>query len=153
MRDHTLKGKAINDEEGEEPEPLDPQLQKEIEELVKIQDSGVGSVILKDFQKKKKSGPSALDPRSASRTPSASKEPHYRTRYESPVFACRYFFDLWIHLAQNVQYCRFVLYNKLLYNFISQNNCVLIGISCRDVFEFLFKKVSLYNTKHFQVMM
>ena len=29
-----------------------------------------------------------LDPRSASRTPSAAKEPHYKTRYDSPVYAC-----------------------------------------------------------------
>lgn len=33
---------------------------------------------------------SHMDPRNASRTPSASKEPTYRLRYQSPVNACKF---------------------------------------------------------------
>ena len=46
-------------------------------------------VILHDLVKKRQHAP-ILDPRSASRTPSAKKEPSYKTRYESPIFACKY---------------------------------------------------------------
>lgn len=52
--------------------------------------SGLGSVILKDIKeevKYKKWKQQNLDPRNASRTPSASKEPVYRLRYESPIGA------------------------------------------------------------------
>jgi len=66
---------------------VDPQLDKDIEELSKLRESGAASVILKDLQRKKTEEP-VLDPRSASRTPSAAAEPPYRTRYESPIFAC-----------------------------------------------------------------
>ena len=45
-------------------------------------------VILSDLKKKAAEPPPLIDVISASRTPSASKEPHYRTRYESHVFAC-----------------------------------------------------------------
>ena len=50
----------------------------------------IGKVILKDLEKKRAESPT-LDPRSASRTPAADREPHYKTRYESPIFACEYF--------------------------------------------------------------
>jgi actin-binding LIM protein len=68
---------------------VEEKLKKEEAELMKM-NSGLGSVILKDikeqvkFQKWKQSN---LDPRNASRTPSASKEPVYRLRYESPLGA------------------------------------------------------------------
>ncbi|XP_029726613.2 actin-binding LIM protein 2 isoform X4 [Aedes albopictus] len=65
-------------------------LQKEEEELSKLKSSGMGKVILKDLQEHKKYEHwkrENLDPRNASRTPSASKEPTYRLRYESPVGA------------------------------------------------------------------
>nr|XP_029711994.1 actin-binding LIM protein 3-like isoform X3 [Aedes albopictus] len=65
-------------------------LQKEEEELSKLKSSGMGKVILKDLQEHKKYEHwkrENLDPRNASRTPSASKEPNYRLRYESPVGA------------------------------------------------------------------
>ncbi|XP_058466451.1 actin-binding LIM protein 3 isoform X1 [Malaya genurostris] len=65
-------------------------LRKEEEELSKLKSSGMGKVILKDLQEHKKYETwkrENLDPRNASRTPSASKEPNYRLRYESPVGA------------------------------------------------------------------
>lgn len=52
--------------------------------------SGMGAVILKDLKehaKYRKWKASHIDPRNASRTPSASKEPLYRLRYESPIGA------------------------------------------------------------------
>jgi len=67
---------------------VDPQLEKDIEELSKLRESGAASVILRDLQRKK-TEESVLDPRSASRTPSAAAEPPYRPRYESPIFACK----------------------------------------------------------------
>lgn len=65
-------------------------LRKDEEELTKLKSSGMGKVILKDLQEQKKYETwkrENLDPRNASRTPSASKEPTYRLRYESPVGA------------------------------------------------------------------
>lgn len=64
-------------------------LKREEEELTKI-NSGMGAVILKDLkeqQKYRKWKQQHMDPRNASRTPSASKEPVYRLRYESPIGA------------------------------------------------------------------
>lgn len=64
-------------------------MKKEEEELSKIQ-KGMGGVFLKDLQenaKKQKLRQSQLDPRNASRTPSASKEPIYKLRYESAMGA------------------------------------------------------------------
>lgn len=57
-------------------------MKKEEEELKKI-NSGLGAVILKDIkatQKVRKWKQSHLDPRNASRTPSAKREPTYRLR-------------------------------------------------------------------------
>lgn len=57
-------------------------LKKEEEELKKM-NSAMGAVILKDIketQKVRKWKQSHLDPRNASRTPSANKEPVYRLR-------------------------------------------------------------------------
>jgi len=77
------------DKENEEvPAKVDPQMERDIEELSKLRESGAASVILKDLQRRK-SEEHVLDPRSASRTPNASIEPPYRTRYESPIFACK----------------------------------------------------------------
>lgn len=64
-------------------------LKKEEEELKKI-NTGMSAVILKDLKehaKYRKWKQSHIDPRNASRTPSASKEPMYRLRYESPIGA------------------------------------------------------------------
>lgn len=59
---------------------------KEIEELSKMRDSGAAAVILKDLKKKRAESPT-LDPRNASRTPSAAVEPLHKPRYETPYFA------------------------------------------------------------------
>ncbi|XP_065092231.1 actin-binding LIM protein 2 isoform X2 [Ochlerotatus camptorhynchus] len=82
--DHHAKNKEHKDNRAE------ILLQKEEEELSKLKSSGMGKVILKDLQEHKKYEHwkrENLDPRNASRTPSASKEPTYRLRYESPVGA------------------------------------------------------------------
>lgn len=71
-----------NEDEGK----ADPKVEKEIQELSKMSDSGAAMMILEGL-KKKKQEPVNLDPRSASRTPSASFEPPFRTRYESSIFA------------------------------------------------------------------
>ncbi|XP_015038868.1 actin-binding LIM protein 3 isoform X1 [Drosophila pseudoobscura] len=75
-------GNAKNDEEQR-------RLQREAAELEKL-NSGIGSVIAKDLKehaKHRKWKQNNLDPRNASRTPSASKEPLYKLRYESPIGA------------------------------------------------------------------
>jgi len=59
---------------------------KEIEELSKMKDSGAAAVILRDLRKKRSESPT-LDPRNASRTPSAAVEPPNKPRYETPYFA------------------------------------------------------------------
>ncbi|RZC35201.1 actin-binding LIM protein 3, partial [Asbolus verrucosus] len=67
----------------------DLKLKKEEEELSKIS-SGIGKVFLKNVQDREKLRQwkaANLDPRNASRTPSANKEPSYRLRYESPIGA------------------------------------------------------------------
>ncbi|KAL5282961.1 ABLIM3 family protein [Megaselia abdita] len=64
-------------------------LKKEAEKLEKL-NSGIGSAIAKDLKehaKYRKWKQQHLDPRNASRTPSASKEPVYKLRYESPIGA------------------------------------------------------------------
>lgn len=86
--------KGVSDDEDETDnkangEVDDKRLKKEAEELEKL-NSGIGSVILKDLKehaKYRKWKQQNLDPRNASRTPSASKEPVYRLRYESPIGA------------------------------------------------------------------
>lgn len=68
---------------------LSSRLKKEEQELAKIQ-NGMGGVFLKDLKesaKKEKWRQNNIDPRNASRTPSANKEPIYKLRYESAVGA------------------------------------------------------------------
>ena len=77
------------DDDADLRDRIDPRIEKEIEHLSKMSDSGVACVILEDLRKKRLRDPPALDPRSSSRTPSASTEPPYKTRYESSVYACR----------------------------------------------------------------
>lgn len=80
------------DEEEEASEEIfeeDPQLKKEEEELSKIA-TGIGKVFLKTVKEREKYRAwkmTHVDPRNASRTPSASKEPTYRLRYDNPVNA------------------------------------------------------------------
>lgn len=67
----------------------DPQLKKEEEELSKIA-TGIGKVFLKEVREREKLRAwksSHLDPRNASRNPSAKKELHHRLRYDNPVNA------------------------------------------------------------------
>lgn len=67
----------------------DDKLKKEENELSKIA-SGIGKVFLKNVQEREKFKQwkaANLDPRNASRTPSANKEPHYRLRYDNPIGA------------------------------------------------------------------
>lgn len=69
--------------------PEGEKMSREMEQLSKMTDSGTAAVILKDLKKKKVESPT-LDPRNASRTPSASVEPLQKPRYETPYFACKY---------------------------------------------------------------
>ena len=65
----------------------DPQLKKEEEELSKIA-TGIGKVFLKEIREREKIRASRLiDPRNASRNPSARKELRSHLRYENPVNA------------------------------------------------------------------
>ena len=103
VRDHSHRsavrgGEKLSSVNGEDKENIndipnghiaDPKMEREIQELSKLPDSGAAKVILEQL-KKKKLEPTLLDPRSASRTPNAAKEPPYKTRYESPIFACRF---------------------------------------------------------------
>ncbi|XP_021936702.1 actin-binding LIM protein 3 isoform X4 [Zootermopsis nevadensis] len=67
----------------------DKKLKKEEEELSKIA-TGIGKVFLQNVREREKLRQwklAHIDPRNASRTPSAAHEPVYRLRYESPVNA------------------------------------------------------------------
>lgn len=65
------------------------QMAKEITELSKMTDSGAAAIVLRDLRKKRSESPT-LDPRNASRTPSAAVEPSNKPRYRTPYFACMY---------------------------------------------------------------
>ncbi|XP_059616393.1 actin-binding LIM protein 1 isoform X2 [Phlebotomus argentipes] len=90
----SYKGVPVSDDEDETDATAAvnskaERLKKEEEELAKM-NSGMGAVILKDLKehaRHTKWKQQHLDPRNASRTPSASKEPLYKLRYESPVGA------------------------------------------------------------------
>ncbi|XP_031351586.1 actin-binding LIM protein 3 isoform X2 [Photinus pyralis] len=90
----SYKGVPDSDEEDEvdhsnHVQLKDEQLKKEEHELSKIA-TGIGKVFLKNVherEKLKQWKAAHLDPRNASRTPSASKEPQYKLRYDSPVGA------------------------------------------------------------------
>lgn len=76
-----------NDEN--DPTPDDPKVKKSEAELSKIA-TGIGKVFLHNLKEREKMRQwkmSHLDPRNASRTPSANKEPPLRLRYESPINA------------------------------------------------------------------
>nr|CAD7444958.1 unnamed protein product [Timema bartmani] len=92
----TYKGVPESDDEndqvdGAKNKEIDEvkKLKKEEEELSKIA-TGIGKVFLQNVREREKVRQwklANMDPRNASRTPSASKEPTYRLRYESPVNA------------------------------------------------------------------
>ncbi|XP_013785469.1 actin-binding LIM protein 3-like [Limulus polyphemus] len=76
-------------EDDEELMEEDPQLKREEEELSKIA-TGIGKVFLKTVQEREKIRAwkkTHVDPRNASRTPSASREVAIRLRYNNPVNA------------------------------------------------------------------
>lgn len=83
----SYKGVQTSDDEdqvdkAENVENIEPQLKKEEEELKKI-NSGMSKVILKDIKERQKYKiwkQNNLDPRNASRFPSAMKEPQYKMR-------------------------------------------------------------------------
>ena len=93
------KQENVADEEndGEErsdspPPPINAKLQREIEEISKIEnESSMAAALLNDLKAHQKviSRKLKIDPWKASRTPSANIEPAVRTRYESPINACK----------------------------------------------------------------
>lgn len=80
---------SSDDEETEEP--VDQKLEKSENELKKLSQSGMGQVFLAELEvekeRRKNSKHKLIDPRSAARTPTAKKEPHFRLRYDCPVNA------------------------------------------------------------------
>ncbi|XP_075213733.1 actin binding LIM protein Uncoordinated 115a isoform X3 [Lycorma delicatula] len=90
----TYKGVPDSDEEDtvdgtQKKESTEEKFKKEEQELSKIA-SGIGKVFLQNVREREKIRAwkqQHLDPRNASRTPSAAKEPAYRLRYQSPVNA------------------------------------------------------------------
>ncbi|XP_026814943.1 actin-binding LIM protein 1 isoform X6 [Rhopalosiphum maidis] len=87
--------KGISDDEDEVDQKMnadkaiDPKLKKEEEELSKL-GSGIGKVFLQEVREREKHQKwkvSHMDPRNASRCPSAAREPTYRLRYQSPINA------------------------------------------------------------------
>ena len=74
------------------PPPINAKLQREIDEISKIEnESSMAAVLLNDLKAHQKviSRKLKIDPWKASRTPSANIEPSVRTRFESPVNACK----------------------------------------------------------------
>nr|XP_012141676.1 PREDICTED: actin-binding LIM protein 2 isoform X3 [Megachile rotundata] len=90
----TYKGVPASDDEDEVDnktyiKEVEEKLKKEQDELSKI-DTGIAKVFLQDREKDRENlrhKAANVDPRNASRTPSAAREPTYRLRYESPVGA------------------------------------------------------------------
>ncbi|XP_020707933.1 actin-binding LIM protein 2 isoform X6 [Athalia rosae] len=90
----TYKGVPASDDEDEIDnkgyiQEAEQKLKKEQAELSKI-DTGIAKVFLQDREKDRENlrhRAANVDPRNASRTPSAAREPAYRLRYESPVGA------------------------------------------------------------------
>ncbi|XP_046835097.1 actin-binding LIM protein 3 isoform X8 [Vespa crabro] len=90
----TYKGVPASDDEDEVDnktyiKEVEQKLKKEQDELSKI-DTGIAKVFLQDREKDRENlrhKAANVDPRNASRTPSAAREPTYRLRYESPVGA------------------------------------------------------------------
>jgi len=91
-----LQGVPASDDEDEVDnktyiKEAEQKLKKQQDELNKI-DTGIAKVFLQDREKDRENlrhKAANVDPRNASRTPSAAREPTYRLRYESPVGACK----------------------------------------------------------------
>jgi hypothetical protein len=74
------------------PPPINAKLQREIDEISKIEnESSMAAALLTDLKAHQQviSRKLKIDPWKASRTPSANVEPTMRTRYESPINACK----------------------------------------------------------------
>ncbi|KAI9564637.1 hypothetical protein GHT06_008378 [Daphnia sinensis] len=87
--DRSYEPRDVVDGETDESTPDDPKVKKSEAELSKIA-TGIGKVFLHNLKEREKFRQwkmSHLDPRNASRTPSANKEPPLRLRYESPINA------------------------------------------------------------------
>ena len=88
--------KSRGEEDDEEDEVVeDPKIKREIEELSKFKDeSGIGKVICKELEEAKALPTKLLDPWKASRVPNADHEPKFHTRFQSPMFACEYLYQV-----------------------------------------------------------
>ncbi len=86
---NTTPVESSSESDGED-EPVDEKLDRTENELKKIS-NGMGKVFLQELsverERRKQLRHRMLDPRSAARTPTAKKEPHFRLRYESPINA------------------------------------------------------------------
>lgn len=78
------KSKSLNDLLDDSDRQRQEQIQKELEQ---VGDSALGKEIVR--AELEKAGVENLDPRSASRTPSANKEPTVHPRYENSYYAGR----------------------------------------------------------------
>lgn len=90
-RYYDSKGDLIEELDEVDAEYIDTQLKKEEEELTKIS-TGIGKVFLKTVKEREKVRAyrrANIDPRNASRTPSAKTEIPVKLRYENPVNACK----------------------------------------------------------------
>lgn len=96
IRIFLIQGVPASDDEDEVDnktyiKEAEQKLKKQQDELNKI-DTGIAKVFLQDREKDRENlrhKAANVDPRNASRTPSAAREPTYRLRYESPVGACK----------------------------------------------------------------
>lgn len=83
------RSREINIDDDEDSSTDDPQLRREEEELSKIA-NGIGKIFLQTLKEREKLRAwkkANLDPRNASRTPSATRELPSRLRYENPTGA------------------------------------------------------------------
>lgn len=84
------RGEKDDDDDDDEEVKEDPRIKRELDEIYKIKDeSGIGQVIYRELECIKAKPKQPLDPWKASRAPSAKFEPRYRTRFQSPMFACK----------------------------------------------------------------
>ncbi|XP_057339565.1 actin-binding LIM protein 3 isoform X12 [Microplitis mediator] len=89
VTDGTDRSDRLDGERKNYIKEVEQKLKKEQDELSKI-DTGIAKVFLHDIEKDRENlrhRAANVDPRNASRTPSAAREPTYRLRYESPVGA------------------------------------------------------------------
>lgn len=115
------KSRGEKDEDSDDEAPQeDPKIQREIEELSKFKDtSGIGKIIYKELAERKAQPMKLLDPWKASRVPGADHEPKYCTRYQSPMFACKFrsllcgYMDFYMYLFVNTPFETFIFSKNL----------------------------------------